>query len=125
MGGEDFVENLAENLVENLAENPAENLVAQSKAPKTENWCRPLWKIGKMALAPQKRVLEQNCQLLTPLKFGSTVFQVSSEMENWCWPLWKIGKMALAPQKTRPRAKLPITNPPKVWVYGFSSVIGN
>ena len=25
-----------------------------------QNWCRPLWKMGKMAIAPQKRVLEQN-----------------------------------------------------------------
>ena len=36
-----------------------------------ENWCQPLWKMGKMAVAPQKCVLEQNSQLPTPLKFGS------------------------------------------------------
>ena len=54
---------------------------------------------GKMALAPKKRVLEQNSQLPTPLKFGSPVFRVSTEMENWCQPLWKMGKMAIAPQK--------------------------
>ena len=29
---------------------------------------------GKMAIVPQKRVLERNFQLLTPLKFGSPVF---------------------------------------------------
>ena len=33
--------------------------------------------------------------------------------------------MAVAPQKSRPRAKLPITDPPKVWVSGFPSVDGN
>ena len=52
-----------------------------------------------MALAPQKCILEQNCQLLIPLKFGSAVFRVLTEMKIWCCPLWKIRKMALAPQK--------------------------
>ena len=42
-----------------------------------------------MAVAPQKRVLEQNFQLLTPLKFGSPGFLT----------LQKMGKMAVAPQK--------------------------
>ena len=64
-----------------------------------QNWCQPLQKIGKMAVAPQKRVLERNFQLLTPLKFGSPVFWVSTEMQNWCRPLQKMGKMAVAPQK--------------------------
>ena len=31
-----------------------------------QNWCRPLRKMGKMAVAPQKRILEQKFQLLTP-----------------------------------------------------------
>ena len=33
--------------------------------------------------------------------------------------------MACSAPKTRPRAKLPITDPPKVWVSGFLSVDGN
>ena len=66
---------------------------------KTENWCWPLEKMGKMAIAPQKHVLEQNFQLPTPLKFGSPVFRVLTEMHNWCQPLQKMGKMAVAPQK--------------------------
>ena len=47
------------------------------------------------------------------------------EMQNWCWPLQKMGKIAVAPQKTHPRVKLPISEPPKVWVFGFLSVDGN
>ena len=39
-----------------------------------ENWCLSLWIMGKMAVAPQNRVLEQNSQLPTSLKFGSPVF---------------------------------------------------
>ena len=34
-----------------------------------------------------------------PLKFGSPVFWVSTEMQNWCRLLQKMGKMAIAPQK--------------------------
>ena len=70
-----------------------------SVSMETENWHRPLWKIGKMALAPQKHILEQNSELLTPLKYGSMVFRVSTEAENWHQQLWTIGKMALASQK--------------------------
>ena len=33
--------------------------------------------------------------------------------------------MAIVPQKTHSRAKLPITDPRKVWVSGFLSVDGN
>ena len=55
--------------------------------------------MGKMSIAPQKRVLEQNFQLLTPLKFGSPVLRVLTEMQNWCWLLRKMGEMAIAPQK--------------------------
>ena len=35
------------------------------------------------------------------------------------------GKNGHSTLKTRPRAKLPITDPPKVWVSGFLSVNGN
>ena len=84
----------------------------------SEHWCLPLRKMAKMAIAPQKCILEQNFQLPTPLKFGSLVFLVLTETQNWCRPLRKMGKM-------HPRAKLPITDPPKVWVYGFLSVDGN
>ena len=41
-----------------------------------------IMKIQKMALAPQKHILEQNSQLPTPLKFGSPVFK--------CQQKWKI-----------------------------------
>ena len=37
----------------------------------------------------------------------------------------KNGKNGHSTPKTRPRAKLPITDPPKVWVSGFLSVDGN
>ena len=33
--------------------------------------------------------------------------------------------MSVGSPKTHPRAKLPITDPTKVWVYGFLSVDGN
>ena len=36
-----------------------------------------------------------------------------------------MGKMAVAPQKRVLEAKLPITDPPKVWVSGFLSVNRN
>ena len=51
----------------------------------------------KVAIAPEKCILEQNSKLQIPIKFGSLVFRVSTETENWCWPLWKMGKMAVAP----------------------------
>ena len=35
------------------------------------------------------------------------------------------GKNGHSSPKMRPRAKLPITDPPKVWVTGFPSVDGN
>ena len=35
------------------------------------------------------------------------------------------GKNGRSILKTRPRVKLPITDPPKVWVSGFLSVDGN
>ena len=48
------------------------------------------------------------------------------ETQNWYRPLQKMGKNGCsAPQKTRPRATLPITGPPKVWVSGFVGVDGN
>ena len=70
-----------------------------------EHWCQLLWK-WENGIAPQKCILEQNSQLPTPLKFGSLVFWVSTEMENWCWPLWKMGKNDHSSPKRRNRAKL-------------------
>ena len=64
-----------------------------------ENWCQPIWKIGKMADIPQKCILEQNSQLLTTLKFGSTVFWVLTGMENWCQSFWKFCKNNLNHRK--------------------------
>ena len=54
---------------------------------------------GENGHSPQKHVLEQNFQLPTPLKFGSPIFRVLTEMQNWCRQLQKMGKMAIAPQK--------------------------
>ena len=72
--------------------------------------------MGKIAVAPQKCVLEQNSQLLTPPKVWVSSFPsvdgnrklVSAIMEN--------GKNGRSFPKTHPRAKLPTTDPPKVWV---------
>ena len=52
-----------------------------------------LWRIGKMSIASQKHVLEQNPQLPTRLKFFTPVFPVSTEVENWVshygkWEKW-------------------------------------
>ena len=81
-----------------------------------QNWCQPLQKMGKMAVAPQKHVLEQNFQLQTPLKFGSLVFWVSMEMQNWCRPWQKMRKIAVAPQKCILEQNFQLPTPPKVWV---------
>ena len=78
-----------------------------------------------MALTPQKCVLEQKPQLLTSLKFGSPVFRVLMEMENWCLAIMKNQKNGSNSPKMHPRAKVPITDPPKVRVSGFLSVDGN
>ena len=68
---------------------------------------------GKNGSNSQKCVLEENFQLLTPLKFGSMVFRVLTEMENWCRPLQKMEKMAVAPQKCVLEENFQITNPLK------------
>ena len=47
------------------------------------------------------------------------------ETQNWCPAITENGKNGCSSPKTRPRAKLPITDPPKVWVSGFLSVDGN
>ena len=78
-----------------------------------------------MNLTPQKSILEQNPQLPTPLKFGSAVLQVLMEMENWCQTIMKNQKNGSISPKMRPRAKLPITNPPKVLVCSSRSVDWN
>ena len=98
--------------------------------------------MGKMAVAPQKRVLEQNFQLLTPLKFGSPGFLSVGHYGNARskiraklpitvghygkkMAITENGKNGRSTPKTRPRAKLPITDPPQVWVSRFLSVDGN
>ena len=98
----------------------------------TQNWWLSLWKMGKMAVAAQKRCPEsKTSNYWPPLKFGSPVFWVLMETQNWCRLLWKMGKMAIAPQKRvlewnfHLPTPLPITDPPKVWVSGFLSVDGN
>ena len=73
----------------------------------------------------QKCVLEQNSEIPTTLKFGSTVLRVLTEMENWCRPLWKIKKMALTPQKCILEQNSQLPTPPKVWACNSPSVDGN
>ena len=51
------------------------------------------------------------------LSFPSVGTLVSAITEN--------GKNGCSSPKTHPRVKLPITDPPKVWVSGFLSVDGN
>ena len=89
---------------------PTENL-HQSLCPFKCRMCRQKQKIGighcrkngKMALALQKYMLEQNFQLLFPQVSTERenlnkppVFWVSTETENLHQPLWKNQKMALA-----------------------------
>ena len=78
--------------------------------------------MGKMAITPQKRVLEQNSQLPTPPKVWVSGFPSVDRNEKLVSAIMEMGKMAVAPQKMHARAKLPIT--PKVWVSGFLSVDG-
>ena len=40
-------------------------------------------KVGKMAVASHKCVLDQTFPITNPLKFGSPVCQVTMEIENW------------------------------------------
>ena len=88
-----------EDLVENLAENPAEN-----------------GNVGVGVLGG--RSCEKFCgKSCGPAQSSKNRKLVSAIMKNW--------KNGSSSPKMRPRAKLPITEPPKVWVYGFQSVIGN
>ena len=68
--------------------------------------------MGKMAVAPQKRVLEQNFQLPTPLKFGSPDFLSVDGNAKLVSAITENGKNGRSSPKTCPRAKLPITDPP-------------
>ena len=54
---------------------------------------------GKNGCSSPKMRPRSKLPITDPLKFGSLVFQVLTEMQNWCQPLWKMGKMAVAPQK--------------------------
>ena len=81
--------------------------------------------MGKMAVAPQKRILEQNFQLLTPLKFGSPGFLSVDRNAKLVSAITENGKNGHSTPKTHPRAKLPITDPLQVWVSGFLSVNRN
>ena len=80
---------------------------------------------GKNGCSSPKMHPRAKLSITDPLKFGSPVFRVSTEMENWCRPLQKMGKMAIAPQKRILEQNFQFTNPPKVWVSGFLSVDGN
>ena len=62
--------------------------------PSAEYQHQPLWKNWKMAAISLISIVQKNFQLLTPTKFGSLVFRVSTEMEYQHWPLWKNWKMA-------------------------------
>ena len=52
-----------------------------------QHW--PLWKNWKMATISLILIVRNNFQLLTPPKFGSLVFWVSTETEYQHQPLWK------------------------------------
>ena len=80
--------------------------------------------MGKIAVAPPKHVLEQNFQLPTPLKFGSPVFRVLTEMQNWCRPLEQMGKMAVAPIIRVLEQNFQLPTPLKFGCPGFTSVPG-
>ena len=60
----------------------------------TEYQCQSLWKNWKMAAISLISIVRKNIKLLTPPKFGSLVFWVSTETEYQHWPLWKNWKMA-------------------------------
>ena len=75
--------------------------------------------------APKTHVLEENFQIPTHLKFGSPVFLSIDRNAKLVSAITENGKNGRSSPKTRPRAKLPITDPPKVWVSGFLSVDGN
>ena len=78
-----------------------------------------------MAVAPQKHILERNFQLPTLLKFGSPGFLSVDGNTKLVSAITENGKNGHSAPKTHPRAKLPITHPPKVWVFGFLSVNRN
>ena len=71
-------------------------------------------KNGKNGHSSRKMHPGETFKYRPPLKFGSPVFQVLTEMENWCQPLQKMEKNGRSSPKTCPRAKLPIADPPKV-----------
>ena len=70
-------------------------------------------------------IIQKNFQLPTPPKFGSLVFQVSTELEYQHPPLWKNWKMAAISLILIVWKNFLLLTPPKVWVSGFPSVNGN
>ena len=50
-----------------------------------EYQCQPLWKKRKMAAISLILIVQKNSKLQTPSKFGSPVFQVSTEMKFFHW----------------------------------------
>ena len=60
-----------------------------------------------------------------PLKFGSAVLRMLTEMKNLCQAIMKNQKNGSNAPKMHPRAKLPITDPSKVWVCSCPYVDGN
>ena len=81
--------------------------------------------MGKMAIAPQKRVLEQNFQLPTPPKVWVSGFLSVNGNAKLVSAITEMGKMAVAPQKHILEQNFQLPTPPKVWVFGFLSVDGN
>ena len=68
-------------------------------------------------------VLEQKCQLQTPHNFGSRVPLLSMEIKISPSAIMKNHKIGFCMFPVGPRAKVPITNFPQVWVKG--SIIVN
>ena len=71
--------------------------------------------MGKMAVAPQKCILEQNFQLPTPPKVWVSGFLSVNGNANLVLAIIENGKNNRSSPKMCPRAKLPITDPLKFW----------
>ena len=65
-----------------------------------------------MAVAPQKRILEQNLELPTPPKVWVSSFLSVNGNAKFVSAIMENGKNGHSSPKMHPRAKLPITDPP-------------
>ena len=68
--------------------------------------------MGKMAVAPQRCILERNFQLPTPLKVWVSGFPYVDGNAKLVSAITENGENDRSSPKMCPRAKLPITDPP-------------